>query len=279
VKGFTPAQLRKAMRQVVVGEINTRKTMSGQASRLGAAEVVVGDIDYSRAYFERLRAVRPADLQRVLKTYLQAARLTSISLNPIESAAPAIAAAPALAARPDFSEITLSNGARLLLQPDAHLPNLHLRLAVTGGPLFEVAGQRGATALLATLLTKDAGKRTAAQVAQFIEEVGGSFYPLAGNNSLGVAAEVLPPDFARALAVIADAVLAPKFKPVTFKLEQEAHLAGLAQDADDVVTVARKLTERGAKPDMILTTGDCWDSLEEQCLQTGGYQVAGAGSD
>jgi len=163
VKGFTPAHLRKAMRQVVVGEINTRKTMSGQASRLGAAEVVVGDIDYSRAYFERLRAVRPADLQRVLKTYLQAARLTSISLNPIESAAPAIAAAPALAARPDFSEITLSNGARLLLQPDAHLPNLHLRLAVTGGPLFEVAGQRGATALLATLLTKDAGQRTAAR--------------------------------------------------------------------------------------------------------------------
>ncbi len=259
VKGFTPAQLRKAMRQVVVGEINTRKTMSGQASRLGAAEVVVGDLDYSRAYFERLRAVTPADLKRVLKSYLQPARLTSISLNPIEPAAVAIAAAPALATRPDFSEITLPNGARLLLQPDAHLPNLHLRLAVTGGPLFEVAAQRGATALLATLLTKDAGQRTAAQVAQFIEEVGGSFYPLAGNNSLGVAAEVLPPDFARALAVIADAVLAPKFKPATFKLEQEAQLAGLAQDADDVVTVARKLTRRkffGAHPLALDASGD-----------------------
>jgi zinc protease len=206
-----------------------------------------------------LRAVTPADLQRVLKTYLQAARLTSISLNPIEPAAAAIAAAPAHATRPDFSEITLPNGARLLLQPDAHLPNLHLRLAVTGGPLFEVASQRGATALLATLLTKDAGQRTAAQVAQFIEEVGGSFYPLAGNNSLGVAAEVLPPDFARALAVIADAVLAPKFKPATFKLEQEAQLAGLAQDADDVVTVARKLTRRkffGAHPLALDASGD-----------------------
>jgi len=259
IKGFTPAQLRKAMRQVVVGEINTRKTMSGQASRLGAAEVVVGDIDYSRAYFERLRAVTPADLKRVLKTYLQSARITSISLNPIDLAVQAIATAPALAVRPDFSEITLPNGARLLLQPDAHLPNLHLRLAVTGGPLFEVAGQRGATSLLATLLTKDAGKRTAAQVAQFIEEVGGSFYPLAGNNSLGVAAEVLPPDFERALAVISDAVLAPKFKPATFKLEQEAQLAGIAQDADDVVTVARKLTRRkffGAHPLALDASGD-----------------------
>ena len=259
VKGFTASQLRKAMRQVVVGEINTRKTMSGQASRLGAAEVVVGDIDYSRAYFERLRAVTPADLKRVLKTYLHASRLTSISLNPIQPAPAAISPPPPLALRPDFTEFRLPNGARLLLQPDAHLPNLHLRLVVTGGPLFEVAGQRGSTSLLATLLTKDAGKRTAAQVAQFIEEVGGSFYPLSGNNSLGVAAEVLPPDFERALAVIADAVLAPKFKPETFKLEQQSQLAGLAQDADDVVTVARKLTRSkffGQHPLALDASGD-----------------------
>lgn len=259
IKGFTPAQLRKAMRQVVVGEINTRKTMSGQASRLGAAEVVVGDIDFSRAYFERLRAVTPADLKRVLKTYLQASRLSSISLNPIESASAALAQTPSLALRPDFTEFRLPNGARLLLQPDAHLPNLHLRLAVTGGPLFELAAQRGSTALLATLLTKDAGRRTAAQVAQFIEEVGGSFYPLSGNNSLGVAAEVLPPDFERALAVIADAVLSPKFKPQTFKLEQDSQLAGLAQDADDVVTLARKLTRRkffGLHPLALDASGD-----------------------
>jgi zinc protease len=243
-KGFSPAQLRKAMRQVVVGEINTRKTMSGQASRLGAAEVVVGDLDYSRAYFERLRAVKPADLQRVLQAYLVPARLTSISLNPLEKATAGATAVAAVEPRPDFEEITLPNGARLLLQPDHHLPNLHLRLAVTGGPLFEEAGLRGATSLLATMLTKDAGKRTAAQIALFIEEVGGSFYPLSGNNSLGVAAEVLPPDFDRALTVISDAVLAPAFKASTFKLEQEAQLAALAQDADDVVTVARKLTRR-----------------------------------
>jgi len=258
-KGFTAAQLKKAMRQVVVGEINTRKTMSGQASRLGAAEVVVGDLDYSRAYFERLRAVTPADLKRVLRAYLRPERLNSISLNPLEKTATAAAAVAGQSSRPDFSEITLPNGVRLLLQPDRRLPNLHLRLAVTGGPLFEESGQRGSSSLLATMLTKDAGKRSAAQVAQFIEEVGGSFHPLSGNNSLGLAAEVLPPDFDRALAVISDAVLAPAFKPGTFKLEQEAQLAGLADDVDDVVTLARKLTRRkffGAHPLALDASGD-----------------------
>ena len=259
VAGFTPAQIKKALRQVVVGEINTRKTMSGQASRLGAAEVVVGDIDFSRAYFERLKTITPTDLKRVLKAYLLPARRTSISLNPVEkTTGPAVAAA-AHVERPDFSELVLPNGARLLLQPDRRLPNLHLRLAVTGGPLFEHPDQRGATTLLATMLTKDAGKRSAAQVAQFIEEVGGSFHPLAGNNSLGLAAEVLPPDFDRALAVIEAAVLAPAFKAATFKHEREAQLAALAEDHDDVVTLARKLTRKkffGTHPLALDANGD-----------------------
>jgi zinc protease len=258
-KGFTPSQLKKALRQIVVGEINSRKTMSGQASRLGAAEVVVGDLDYSRSYFEQLRTVTTADLQRVLKAYLASARLTSISLNPKAAAAAGPATEPARNASQDFQEVRLPNGARLLLQPNRHLPNLHLRLAVNGGVLFEEPGQRGATSLLGTMLTKDAGRRTAAQVAQFIEEVGGSFQPLAGNNSLGVAAEVLPPDWARALAVISDAVLAPKFTAATFATERDAQLAGLAQDADDVVTLARKLLRKkffGPHPLALDASGD-----------------------
>lgn len=238
--GFTPAQLKKAVRQLVVGEINSRKTMSGQASRLGVAEVVVGDLDHAQTFFEEVSATRPADLQAALKKYLVASRLTAVSLNPQANATQAAAAAEAAAGQPDFTEIRLPNGARLLLQPDRRLPNLHLRLVMQGGPLFETAGKRGATALLATMLTKDTKARTAAQVAQYIEEVGGGFYPFSGNNSVGLAAEVLPPDFDRAISVLAGAMLSPAFKAATFALERDAQVAALQQDADDVVTVARK---------------------------------------
>jgi zinc protease len=258
-KGFAAAQLKKALRQVVVGEINTRKTMSGQASRLGAAEVVVGDLDYSRSYFEQLSAVTPADLRRVLKTYLIPSRLTAVSLNPVAAATAAIKSRAAPAPAPDFEEIKLANGTRLLLQPDHRLPNVHFRLAVNGGVLFEEPGERGSTALLATMLTKDAGKRSAAQVAQFIEEVGGSFHPLSGNNSLGVAAEVLPPDMDRAIEVIFAAVLSPAFKPGTVALERDAQVAALAQDADDVVTLARKFGRKkffGGHPLALDASGD-----------------------
>ncbi len=258
-RGFTAAQLKKALRQLVVGEINTRKTMSGQASQLGAAEVVVGDLDYSRAYFERIRDITPAELRRVLRTYLTPARLTSISLNPVAAAPVAGPDAAAAGKTADFSEIRLPNGARLLLQPDHRLPNLHLRFIMQGGPLFEETGRRGATSLLATMLTKDTRHHSSAEVAEFIEEVGGSFYPFSGNNSLGLAIEVLPPDAARALAVLEEAVCSPAFKAATFALERDAQVAALQQDADDVVTFARKLARKkffGPHPLGIDASGD-----------------------
>ena len=46
--------LAKAIRQIQVGEINVRKTMSGQASRLGVAEVVVGEVNFAPTYLRRL---------------------------------------------------------------------------------------------------------------------------------------------------------------------------------------------------------------------------------
>jgi zinc protease len=132
----------------------------------------------------------------------------------------------------------------LLLRPDCRLPNLHLRLLCEGGPVHEPADLRGATSLLATLLTKDTKKRSAAEVAKFIEEVGGSFYPFSGNNSFGLAAEVLPGDASRALEALADAVLTPAFKRASFDVERDAQLADLQQDADDVVTVGKKLVRQ-----------------------------------
>jgi len=243
--GFTPLQLKKAIRQLVVSEINSRKTMSGQASRLGGAEVIVGDVGYAKTYFQRLRTVTNVELKRVLKTYFVPARLTLVSLNPEKKAETKLdAIAKNEGSAVEFEQIGLPNGARLLLQREPHLPNIHLRLLCLGGALFEAPGKRGATSLLATLLTKDTRKRSAAEVAQFIEEVGGAFTPFSGNNSLGLAVEVLPTDIDRALALLEEAVFTPAFKRTTFEIERDAQIAELKQDADDVVTVGRKLVRQ-----------------------------------
>ena len=257
---FSAAQVRKAFRQSVVSEINTCKTMSGQASRLGVAEVVVGDLEFSRTYFDRLSAVGPADLARTLRTYLLPSRLTSVSLEP-ELAAPAAPAVPgaAVGIRPDFTEFRLPNGARVLLQPDRRLPNLHLRVLTHGGPFSEDPARRGSCALLANLLTKDTGRRSAAKVAQRIEEVGGAFTSFSGENTLGLAIEVLPTDTDRALELLADALFSPKFAAGTLGIERDAQLASLREVHDDVVALARRLLRArffGTNPFAIGPAGD-----------------------
>ncbi|MEI6862121.1 MAG: pitrilysin family protein [Verrucomicrobiota bacterium] len=258
-RGFTPAQIRKAVRQAVVGEVNTRKTMGGIASRLGLAEVVAGDLNFGEAWFQRLARVTSAALRRVLRDYLTPTTLTAISLNPAAARPAAPAEVTVASTSPDFIEEKLPNGARLLLQRDSRLPNLHVRVVCAGGPLQDPAGRRGAGALMATLLTRDTRRRTAAEVARFIEEVGGSFYPFAGNNSFGFAAEVLPGDVSRALALVGDALLAPTFTPQSFEIERDAQIASLKEQEDDVVELGRKHVRQkffGAHPLALDAHGD-----------------------
>jgi zinc protease len=239
-KGISAAGLAKAVRQVITSEVNMRKTMSGQASRLGSSEVVVGDVNYTRRYFEQIFALTPADLKRVMRTYLVDEKLVVVSSNPLEAVNTVDAGAQRAATTLEFEEIKLPNGARLLLQPNKKLPNLHLRLAFAGGPMFEEKGRAGSTSLMATMLSKDTTKRSAEAVAEAIEAVGGSFHDFSGNNSFGLAAEVLPSDAELALELIADAVLKPAFKAKRLEIEREASLASLKESLDDVVTVGRK---------------------------------------
>ncbi|HMD60980.1 MAG TPA: pitrilysin family protein [Opitutaceae bacterium] len=257
--GFNAEQVRKAYRQSVVSEINSCKTMSGQASRLGLAEVVVGDLAFGRAYFDRLRRVGPADLTRELKSHFVPERLVAVSLEPETAARPSPGMAASLGGRPDFRELRLKNGARIVFQPDRRIPNLHLRLLTHGGPFSEAPGRRGSSALLATLLTKDTRRRTAAEVAQRIEGVGGSFNAYSGENTLGLAAEVLPPDADRALGLIADGALTAAFRAGTLGIEREAQIAALREENDDVVAYARKLLRRrffGTHPFSLTSHGD-----------------------
>ncbi len=244
-KGFTAVQVRKAVRQLVVGEINGRKTVSGQASRLGVAEVVAGDLNYSQGYFQRLRQVTPAALRRVLQTYVLTGIPTTVSLSPKPDYkdTPAASLAAAIGAD-EIHQETLPNGARLILQPDDRLPNLHLRLLALGGGAFEQAEQRGITNLMATLLARDTARRSAAQVATAIETVGGSLSPVSGNNTFGLAVEVLPSDLELGLDLLGEAALKPKFTAASFSIERDAQVADLQQDADDVVTIGRKELRR-----------------------------------
>ncbi len=235
-KGMPEEMVARARRQILVSEVDSRRTVSGQASRLGHGEVVLGDLDYPRVYFQRLAQVRARDLAQVAARYLLAEQSSAIALEPaVKKTAPNIAVAKASGGWPDFEEIRLPNGARLLLQPGGALPKVHIRAALNGGACYEDKAQRGVTALLSTLLTRDAGGRSALAVAKEIENAGASWHEHTGNNSFALAFEALAGDFALGARTLRAALWQPGFAARTFAVERDSQLAELREEDDEIV--------------------------------------------
>jgi zinc protease len=260
-EGLPESVVEKARRQALSSEINGRKTMSGQASRLGLGEVVIGDIYYGRRYLQRLQAVKSADLQDAARKYLVSESMSAVTLGPSVPAAQAVAPQATLALEP-FQQVDFTSGARLLLQPSSRLPKVHLRCVMQGGPMYEPVGQRGVSALLAELLTKDTARRSAQQVAELVESLGGSFSATGGNNTISMAIEVLPADLEVALELLSDALTAPSFAIDTFETEREAQVASLLEDDDEILEFGfRKLRERffGEHPFAVASDGRVGD--------------------
>jgi zinc protease len=243
--GLPESVVEKALRQAISSEINGRKTMSGQASRLGLGEVVIGDINYGRRYLKGLQAVRAADLQAAAQRYLVEESMSLVTLGPAPKHVALTAKLEEKHALEAFEEIELVSGARLLLQPDARLPKVHLRCVLQGGPFYEPANQRGVSALLAELLTKDTESRSAQAIAELIESIGGSFTATGGNNTISLSIEVLPADLDIALDLLSEALTAPAFDPATFETEREAQVSALKEDDDEILGYGlRRLRER-----------------------------------
>ncbi len=244
VEDFSEELIDKAIRQLLVSEVNARKTVSGQASRLGAAEVVVGDIGYAGNYLKTVSRVTASDLHRVLKKWLRSDRLTKVAMNPKEEGEAGSNDVASAGSGLEFNESKQENGSALLWRKDDRLPNLHFRFVMQAGSLFEGPNKQGLTSLLATMLTKDTEHRTSAEVAAAIEGVGGNFYEFSGNNSLGLALEILPSDVDLALDLLEQALLHPKFDETTFAIEKEAQVATIKEQEDDIVSAGRRELRR-----------------------------------
>src|SRR5204863_5999663 len=119
------------------------------------------------------------------------------------------------------------NGLRLLIKEDHRLPFVEFRTVFKGGVLAETAENNGVTQLTGKLLLKGTQTRSAEDIANQIESVGGSIDSYGGNNSFGVNAEVMSGDFGVGLDLVADVLLMPTFPEQSFEREREVQLAGI----------------------------------------------------
>jgi len=238
--GVTERELHKAKKGSLSHQLQSVTTMRGRASDLGSNWILSRNLDLSRDYLAAIQRVTSADIQRVLATYLVDRNLSVVSLNPEGTLAKSAAASVAVTAGP-VQKFELSNGLRLLVREDHRLPLVSMTAAFKAGVLAETPATSGLTRLLSKVLLKGTTTRTAGQIADEIEELGGSIGSDAGNNSLSVSVRVMRPDFATGLELLADVLKNATMPEKAVAREKEAQLAALKAEEEEMTVVARNL--------------------------------------
>src|SRR4029077_3675732 len=215
-------------------------TMRGQASDLGSNWLLTRNLNFSRDYLNAVQKVTVDDIRRVAAKYLVDGNLTIVSLNPKGSLLAKSEAAKAAGAA-EIQKFELSNGLRVLVREDARLPLVAMSAVFRSGLLAETPQTNGITRLLARTLIKGTTTRTAEQIANEIEAVGGSISSEAGNNSLGVGIHVTKPDLKLGVELLADVLLNATMPENAVAREKEIQIAGIKREDEEMTTVARNI--------------------------------------
>lgn len=166
-------------------------------------------------------------MRAIVKVALAAAMLPTLAMAQ-ERQRPPAPLPLAEAQFPAFVEFELENGLRVVLVPSEKQPVLSMQLSVLAGTVFDPPGKSGLSDLVSGLMTKGAGSRTADEIAETIERVGGSLSAAAGPDLLSVSASVLTSDRELAFELVADALLRPSFPAEELDLLRTQTLSALA---------------------------------------------------
>jgi zinc protease len=128
---------------------------------------------------------------------------------------------------PPFYETVLPNGLRLLVVESHKQPIVSLSLNFAAGSIKDPAGKDGLAEMVAGLLTKGAGTRSAEQVSEAIESAGGSLTAGAGPDFLSISSTVLTPSLSLAFELIGDAAIRPAFPERELELLRTQTLSAL----------------------------------------------------
>lgn len=145
---------------------------------------------------------------------------------------------------PPYEVKTLANGLTVVMVSQNEQPAISIRMIVRAGAAQDPKGKMGLAMLTATLLDQGAGGRTAQQVADDIDYMGGLLGTGAGTDLSFVNTVVMKDDYAAGLDIMADVVRRPTFLQVEIDRQRQQALSGLKVAAEDPDAVAARVIDR-----------------------------------
>ena len=149
---------------------------------------------------------------------------------------------------PAVTRVTWPNGVRVVLMEYQRAPALTVTAQFPGGGSLDPSGKAGVASLTSELLRKGTQKRTAQQIAEEIDFLGGTLGGGADDDRLSVSLSVLSKDVEPGLSLFADVIRNPTFPAEELERERQLTVAGLQALPEDPSSVAARVTAEVAYP-------------------------------
>ena len=145
---------------------------------------------------------------------------------------------------PPYELRKLSNGMQVVLVSQNEQPVISVRMIIRAGAAHDPKGKHGLAMLTATLLDQGAGKRSAEDIAETIDFIGGVLGTGAGTDLSYVNAVVMKDSYEIALDLMADVVQRPTFTAEEIDRQRAQSLSALKVAAEDPESVAERVIDR-----------------------------------
>jgi predicted Zn-dependent peptidase len=146
----------------------------------------------------------------------------------------------------------LAGGITVVTEEMPHLATASLGIWVAAGSRHEETGENGVSHLLEHMAFKGTKRRSARQIAEEIEAVGGDLNAATGFEATGYYARVLGNDVPLALDILADILTAPAFEAEELVREQNVIVQEIGAANDTPEDLVYDLFQRRAFPDQPL---------------------------
>jgi predicted Zn-dependent peptidase len=146
----------------------------------------------------------------------------------------------------------LANGLRVVSHHMAHLETVSLGVWVAAGARHEQASEHGISHLLEHMAFKGTERRSATDIAEEIEAVGGELNAATSLETTAYFARILKGDIAIALDILADILQIPRYAKDELEREREVILQEIAATRDSPDEIAYELLQDAAFPNQAI---------------------------
>ncbi|MES3037830.1 MAG: pitrilysin family protein [Bdellovibrionota bacterium] len=270
-RSLTQDEFARAYLNLSTEQIYSIETVDGMARMYGSMMFSFGDPDHFAEYLKQVKALKPADIQRVASKYLDPGKLSFIlhskAVTPAyakevkKTLAASFSKKPNAALKKDkvnssykvktlkmpkgdrkthvITEVVdLSPGLNIILRHQPETPTVSVRMGLRGGLRYESQEQLGITELLSRSWALETKRYNEQEMNKLIEDSAAGLSAFGGRNTFGLQLDCLEPYLENLIPILGQIVREPLFSDSVLEREKSIILRQIKLKADNPSQIA-----------------------------------------